>query len=224
MQFSWDNNDIMGNRLNYQNARAQLAATPGINQNAVANAALTQSYLRLEQQLSISQTNYNFPVLSNQTGSGQAVRPNEIRLNLQDAFYVTGVNVWLAKAASATDVALNPQTYPNAITFPTGAAALYAFYNGRYQISVNNVQVTPQYPMMSFLQKPQTQLTAATNSPETQFDGLAGVTMTPNVCFVGVYNTQFQIFLNGNIAALDNFTYAIVTFFGFLAQNVALGS
>lgn len=211
-------------RMQFDNARAQLSANKNISQSALENCVLTQSYLRIIQTLNITGTVFNFPVLSNQTGSGVAVRPDEFRLNQQDAFYVSKINVYLAKAATATSVAYLPATYPNAVTFPTGAAPLSVFYNGRMTIVINNSVIVPGYPMENFLQIPQTQLTAAANSPQDQFDGTLQIPWEPNIVFVGTFNSQINIVLPGNITAIDATTLAIVEVQGVLAQNVALGA
>lgn len=211
-------------RMQYDNAMASLTGAKGVSQTALKNAVLTQSFLRVITPLATTATLFNFPVLNNQTGSGLSVRPDEQRLAQQDAFYVSKVYVYIMKASSATAINWVPNTYPNTVTYPTGAASLYAFYNGKLTVIINNSVIVPAYPMSQFLQVPQTQLTAAANSPIDMFDGTLMQPWEPNVVFVGTYNSQIQIILPGNIGTIDANTFAVVECQGVLAQNVALGA
>jgi hypothetical protein len=116
----------MGARMVFENAKA-LINNLGYS---AAHASLTQSYLRSEVALSTSVANYHIPVLVNDTQNG-SVRVNEKRLNLQDIFITTEIDVLIGiGAATATDSKL--YTYPNAQVFSTSGAAnaLYSIYNG----------------------------------------------------------------------------------------------
>jgi hypothetical protein len=220
---SWVGNNAANARLEFENAKIALIAS-GLSRETVESAALTQSYLRLEQPLTTGITNINFPVLNNQTGNSNAIRATEKRLKLQDAFYVSGVEIYICKAPSATSTAMVLSTYPNAITFPTGSAALATFYNGYYAISVNNTIIVPAYPLMNFLQVPETQLTGATNSPIDEFSGSDRMALQPNPVFIGQKDTQFVITMPGPITALDANVYVVVMLQGVLAQNVTVVS
>ncbi len=167
-----------------------------------------------------------------QQGASGVVRPGEVRLAQQDSFFVSNLAVYIAKAASATDVSFFPNTYPNPVTFPLGgliaggSAPLYTFYNGFLKITINKSVIVPNYPMTNFLQKYQTQLTAATDSPEDQLDMSDVSLWEPNINFVGTKNTNIQVIMPGGIlqANLDANTYAIIIAQGMLAQNVTLMS
>lgn len=225
--FLYNGNNAQAQRMEYERAKMQLAATPGIDSQKVQDAVLSQSYLRLEQLLTITSSNFKFPILVNDTGNSVGVRATEQRLALQDAFYVSGIGIYLAKAASATDTAFRLKTYPNPVTFTLGGAApapLNTFYNGRYYITVNNEVLVPGFPMSKFLDLPQTQLTAAANSPEDQFFGDAVQSLQPNPVFIGQKKNYFNIELPNNISAVDGFTYAVVIMWGVLAQNVTVVS
>jgi hypothetical protein len=211
-------------RLAFKNALVNLMSTPGLSKMAVQGAVLTQSYLRTIQPLNNSSTNFSFQILANQTGSGNPIRPDERRLNQQDAFYLSKIWVYIFKGASATDMAVVPKSYPNPVTFPTGAASLYTFYNGRISLVINNNIQVPGYPLQKFLQIPQTQLTAATNSPSDQYDGTMIMPWEPNLTLVGLYNNEFSITIPANIATIDANTFAAIEIEGVLAQNVALGA
>lgn len=189
-----------------------------------ANGVLTQSYLRLEQPIVVGQTLIQFPVLNNQSGGGNAIRATEKRLNQQDSFFVTNAAFYITKAASATATALLLNTYPNAITYPTGAAQLYNIYDGYCQISINQSVIGPGFDMLNFLQIPQTQLTGATNTPQDQFDPAQVGIWEPNINFVGTKNNGINIVLPGGLTAVDANTYGVWIFRGIQAQNVTLMS
>jgi hypothetical protein len=220
-------NTQIGARMVLENAKAALSHG-GLDAQAIQDAILSQSFLRFEQPLNNSSTNFTFPILNNQTSGGIAQRPTEKRLNLQDAFYCSEIAVYLAKATSATDVSFQLETYPNSVIFTTGATALGAFYNGQLQIAVNNRTIVPGMDIMRFKQVPQTQLTAATNSPIDEFDAVnersAMFALEPNIVLIGQKNSQLVITLPGNISTIDNFTYAVIIVRGVLAQNVTVVS
>jgi len=220
-------NTQIGARMVLENAKAALQHG-GLSPQEIADAILSQSYLRFEQPLNNSSTNFTFPILINQNSGGNSQRATEKRLTLQDAFYCSEIAVYLAKAASAADVAFSLETYPNSVVFATGAASLGAFYNGQLQIAVNNRTIVPGMDIMRFKQVPQTQLTAATNSPIDEFDAVnersAMFALEPNIVLIGQKNSQIQITLPGNIATIDAFTYAVIIVRGVLAQNVTVVS
>lgn len=220
-------NSQVGARMVYENAKAALKAG-GLTDTDIANAILSQSYLRFEQPLNNTATQFTFPILNNQTTSGQSIRATEKRLNLQDAFYVSEIAVYLTKAASASDSAFVLKTYPSPVTFATGAASLGAFYNGLLQIAVNNKVIVTGMDLTRFLQVPQTQLTGATNSPIDEFDGAndrsSFYALEPNIVLNGQKNSQVVITLPSNIATIDANTYAVIVVRGVLAQNVTVVS
>ncbi len=224
----WNGNDAFNQRLELENAKAALVMA-GFSESAISNAVLTQSFLRLEQLLVTGQTQFNFPIMVNQTGNTIGTRVTERRLKFQDAFYCSGVEITLLKGASATDTALVPHTYPNPVTFTNGgaggsAAPLYTFYNGVLRVTVNNSVLIPAYPLTDFLDIPATQLTAATNSPLDALYGAERISTQPNPVFIGQKDSVIQIELPGAISAIDTFTYARIDFRGILAQNVTVVS
>lgn len=207
-----------GARLVFKNAQQALIRA-NINPK---NAILSQSYLRFENFLSTTKTSYDFGVLNNQTISGQAQAPTEQRLNLQDAFYISDIMVYIAKAASATDSSFQLKTYPNSVVFSTvgAAAGLYTLYNGVLSLTVNNRQIVPNSDLTKFLQIPQTQLTAAVNSPTDLFNGNFGAVVEPNLVLIGQKNSLFNITIPSAFPALDANTKVIILVRGVLAQNV----
>lgn len=219
--------DQLGGALLYENAKEAMISA-GADASAIDNAVLSQSFVRLEQLLTTSNTVYTFPLLNNQSTGTNTVRTTEQRLNLQDVLFVADLGIYIVKAASGTATNLQLDTYPNPVTFTTGAAALYSFYAGKFSLTVNNSQIVPSMDIQRFLMVPQTQLTAATNSPIDEFYGAGELSsqcvIQPNFVLNGQRNTSIQITLPGNITAIDANTYAVIVFRGLLAQNVTVVS
>lgn len=217
-------NDSTSERMVFDKAKAQLLA--GLSEDQARAAVLSQSYLRLEQPLTNTNTNYLFPVLNSQTNNANAVRATEIRLTQQDAFYVAGMRVSLSQASSATTTAMVLSTWPNPNVFTTAnlAAALETFYNGYIALTVNQDVVIPQFPLMPFRRVGQTQLTAATNSPVDMFDNESIVAIQPNPVLIGQKGNKVNIVLPSNISIAPTNVFIVVEMFGVLGQNVTVVS
>lgn len=209
-----------GARLVYKNTRDALAAA-GVN---VANTVLSQSYLRFENTLSTTKTSYDFGVLNNQTLGGSAQFPTEQRLNLQDAFYISEIMVYVGKASSTTDASYKLSTYPSPQIFTTGATSLYTLYNGVLSLTVNNRQIVPVSDLTKYLQVPQTQATGAANSPIDQFDGQWATVVEPNLVLIGSKNSLINITIPSAFSTLDSNTRVVIICRGILAQNVTVVS
>lgn len=190
----------------------------------VANGVLTQSYLKLIQPLSTGLSVFPFPVLKNEAVNGVGQRNDEKRLNQQDTFFVSNAAFYIAKASSSTATNLLPNTYPNSVTYPTGAAQLLQLYAGRVEILINQSVIGPGFDMLNFYQVPQTQLTAATNSPQDQFDPSQVGIWEPNINFVGTKGIVINTILPNAMTALDSNVFGIWIFRGIQAQNVTLMS
>lgn len=206
-----------GARLVYKNAQEALVRA-GVNPQ---QAVLSQSYLRFEQNLSKTKTSYNFGVLNNQTIDAQAQTPTEYRLNLQDAFYISEIMVYIAKAASDTDCSFALQTYPNSQVFSIGGPSLYTLYNGTMSLTVNNRQIVPASDLTKFLQVPQTQ---ASMTVGAQFDGSWANVVEPNLVLIGSKNSVFNITIPAAFGDLDPYTRVVILCRGILAQNVTVVS
>lgn len=197
---------------------------------AVSNAVLSQSYLRLEQPITAGVNIINFPILTNQ---GATPRATEIRLDQQDSFFVSNIEMYIFKAASTTSVAYPLLTYPNAVDFPlgglitTGEAPLYTLYNGFLKVTINKSVIIPNYPLSNFMLVPQTQKVSATaNAQITQFDPNIVALLEPNINIIGTKNNAIQVVMPAGIltANLDANTYVAFVLQGVLAQNVTLMS
>lgn len=214
-----------GARLVFENAKA-LVQNAGFNVN---QAVLSQSYLRSEVAMSTSTTQYTVPILVNSAGQGGAVSyPTNNLLQLQDAFVVSELGIFVAAPTTATTTAFPYYTYPNAQVFSTSgaAAALYNLYNGSMSITVNNRQIMPSYDLYRHLNVPQTQeaTSTGTNTALDQNDGssFGYYPIEPNVVLVGSKNNQVTLNLPAAIGTLQAGTAPriIVIFRGILAQNV----
>lgn len=199
----------------------------GLSEAEIDNAVLSQSEIRLEQLLNITQNSFQFPILVNAAGTAP-VRPTEVRLNQQDAFFCSNISIYLAKAASAADTAFDLDTYPNIVTFPVGGvvpAPLNTFYNGQMRIVINKSTIVPNYPIYNFYQVPQTQRVAtATPAVASQFDPAQVSLWNPTINFIGTKQNSIFLDLPSNISAIDTFVYAVIKCQGILAQNVTLMS
>lgn len=205
-------------RESYNNARMALAnANAGVANFNIAQYKLTQSYLRLEQQLVTTQTQYKFPILINE----QPITNNETRLNLQDAFIVSGIGIYLALKSGPTDTAFISQTYPDPGIFTTGAAALRAVYNADMRLAVNNNVLLTAWPLDRHYLAPQTQTQAGPpaflNQKDMSTDGI--IPCEPNIVLVGTKNNELTVNLRSALTAVDANTYLQIKLFGILAQN-----
>ena len=209
-----------GARLVYKNAQDALVRA-GVNPQS---AVLSQSYLRFENTLSTTKTSYDFGVLNNQSISGSTQYATEQRLNLQDAFYISELMLYIGKASSTTDSSYKLSTYPSTTVFTTGASSLFTLYNGVLSLTVNNRQIVPASDITKFLQVPQTQATAATNSPVDQFDGAWANVVEPNLVLIGSKNSLFNITIPSAFTTLDANTRVVILCRGVLAQNVTVVS
>lgn len=214
-----------GLQESFKRAYAGLMAA-GLSEQEANNAVLSQSELRLEQQLNITQNTFTFPVLVNAAGTAP-VRPTEVRLNQQDAFFCSSIAIYIAKAASAADTAFALDTYPNIITFPVGGALpapLNTLYNGQMRIVINKSVIVPNYPIDDFYYIPQTQRTATAPISATQFDPQIVSLWNPTINFIGTKDNRIILDLPSNISAVDTFVYVVIKLRGILAQNVTLMS
>lgn len=211
-------------RLVFQNAKRALVRA-GVNPQT---AILSQSYLRLEAVASTSVTNYQFGVLVNDAPQGRSQRATENRLNLQDAFYCSQIQIFTGLATSATDTAFSLDSWPNPFKYTTAGAAdaLNNLYNGYLSLTVNNRVITPSWDILRHLDVPQTQQNAAAASGVNtdQFSGImtASATVEPNFVLIGSKNNNLTINLPGAIGTLQagSTTIIAIVMRGVLAQNV----
>jgi hypothetical protein len=213
-----------GQRMVFDNAKA-LIRNAGFDLN---QAVLSQSYLRGEVAMSTSVTAYHIPVLANDVQNGSAYL-TEWRLNLQDAFIVSQIGVFVSAPATSTTTNFPLVTYPNKVVFSTSGAdtALYNLYHGRMDITINNRQVMPAWDLYRHLKINQSQQGVYTGTANTGLDQNdatedAYFNCEPNIVLVGSKNNQITFTLPAAIGTLQASTAPriVVIFRGILAQNV----
>jgi len=213
----------LGQRLVYENAK-DLLHDNGVDVNT---AVLTQSYLRLEQLMTITTTNYVFPILVN-GGGGNAGAPfnSERRLNLQDSFVASELAVYLFPASSSTDTSHHLYSYPSFFTFTGAGVASSAqqMYHGYLTLSVNNQVIVPFWDIQRSYLVNQTQNTAAiaAGSFDDQLSGRDDVFFPtePNWILIGSKNNSLTMVLqNAFTAVLAGSPRMVIWLRGVLAQN-----
>lgn len=211
-----------GARLVFDNAK-NLVNNAGFS---VGQAVLSQSYIRSEVAMSTSTTSYQIPILVNSTGANTNYATNNL-LQLQDAFVVSSIGIFVSIPASASTTAFPLYTYPNASAFTTSgaAAALYNLYNGKLSVVVNNRQIVPSWDLYRHLYVPQTQQGAAstaTTIDENDATEYGYYPCEPNIVLVGSKNNVISLELPGAISTLQASVAPriVVIMRGILAQNV----
>lgn len=216
-------NSSVSARLVFENAASVIRAA-GLT---VDSTKLTQSDLRLEQQLLTNKTQYQFAVLTNNNGTSGTQFNTEIRLNQQDSFVVSAMGFFIAKPTSNVDATFVNHTYPSPVTFSTAgvAAALETLYNSLLSITINNVNVMPVMSVGRFRMVPQSQAAvAAANQPgiaqdqvDMSSDGF--IPTEPNILLIGSKNNVINLTLPAALSAVETFQRAVLWFRGVLAQN-----
>jgi len=211
-----------GQRLIFDNAK-NLVNNAGFS---AGQAVLSQSYIRSEVAISTTTTSYQIPILVNSVGAGTNFATNNL-LNLQDAFVVSSIGVFVAIPAASTTTAFPLYTYPNATAISTvgAAAALYNLYNGKLSVVVNNRQIVPSWDLYRHLYVPQTQQGAASTAStidENDATEYGYYPCEPNIVLVGSKNNVISLELPGAISTLQASTAPriVVIMRGILAQNV----
>jgi hypothetical protein len=213
-------------RLVYRNARRALKA-----QNVpLGNAILSQGYLRFETVLTQTDTVYKFSILTNQQNAGVDQFPTEVRLQLQDSFYISHAGVFLNVAATAAG---NTAFQDYLMSFPSdifnGAYnpfGMYNFYNGFMSLTINNRVLCPQWDLFKHLNTPQSQNSGgASSTPLDQLDGSQDgfYPVEPNWVLIGSKNNDLRITLprafGGTISSANMKIHSVIYFRGVLAQN-----
>ena len=211
-----------GQRLIFDNAK-NLVNNAGFS---AGQAVLSQSYIRSEVAMSTTTTSYQIPILVNSVGAGTNFATNNL-LNLQDAFVVSSIGVFVASPAASTTTAFKLYTYPSAVDITTSgaAAALYNLYNGKLSVVVNNRQIVPSWDLYRHLYVPQTQAAAAstaTTIDQNDATEFGYYPCEPNIVLVGSKNNVISLELPGAISTLQASTAPriVVIMRGILAQNV----
>lgn len=213
----------IGARLAYDSAKKMIESA-GFSMD---QAVLSQSVLRTEVAMTTTNTSYHVPVLINDTQNG-ATFNTEVRLNLQDAFVVSAMGIYVAAPTASNSTNFPLLTYPNAQVFTTvnAATSLYSFYNGNLSVVVNNRQIVPVYDLGRHLKVQRTQQASSTgtntgiDSFDASQDGIYPI--EPNWVFVGSKNTNITVNLPSALTAIQAAAAPrfVFKFYGTLAQNV----
>lgn len=169
------------------------------------NVRLTQSTLILSKPISANTTVYNFDVLESQT---QTLQGDEIRLNLNDEFIIAELGFYLQ--ASVLD-SMGRDTGAKALLSyapfeqnSTQASLINNFWNGAFQIAVNNIVYLDKYDVRKSNYVSRTQF--------ANYVALAGAPATiPSIDFStnGMNSTEPMLTLSG--AKKNNLTLTLPT-------------
>jgi hypothetical protein len=223
----------MSNRISQMDARlvyktgCDIVIKAGLSLNVVM---LTQSTLRLEQQLIVGRTQYTFGVLTSDLGSNNSQPTNtEVRLRQQDSFITSNVAYRLGEPSAIGDPTYVDCTYPSPTIFVAGgeAAALEVLYKAQLKITVNGIVVMPTLHMGRFRKVPVTQkATAAANQNGIAYDAIDGATdgvmiNEPNIVLIGSKGNIIETNMPAGVTVVSasGFTRQIFEFRGLLAQN-----
>jgi hypothetical protein len=208
----------INSRLIYENAKTMLQAA-GVT---VDVAKLTQSFLRLENQLLVAKTTWAFPFLTNQPNFSGIVFNTEQRLNYQDSFVIASWGLFLSNPASNTDASAPLHSWPNVFVFAAvNAAAAETIYNSYFDLSVNNDIILPAWDAARHRLVPQTQGFVVAPGAVDQIDlgGDGFYPVEPNLVAIGSKNSVLTLHMPVALAAVSAFERITVLFRGVLAQN-----
>jgi hypothetical protein len=214
----------IGTRLAFEKAKEGIKAA-GFS---LGTAVLSQSYLRTEVAMNTNSTLYQFPVLVNDNFNGLVTSTSRL-LNLQDAFYVSQIGVFVAAPSSGTDTTFPLATYPNLSQFTAPQAdALNTLYNGFISLIVNNRQILPAWSVDRHYFAPNQQETTDAQYTTSGIDYVdqrdgsnnAYYPVEPGLVLVGSKQNTLQLQLPAALAAVAANSRIIIQFLGHLAQNV----
>lgn len=208
----------VGQRVIFENAKITLREN-GVDPDT---AVLTQSYLRLEQPLSTTQTNVLFPILINQQAGGVAQTVTERRLQLQDSFVVSDIAVYTWVSAGSPAIT-HFQSYPSFFVQGANAGPLQALYHSYLTLSVNNQVIVPYWDVWRSYYIGQTQNLAAiaAASPDDMLDAKDNVfyPTEPNWILIGSKNNVLTLVMPNAPATITANTKIVIFMRGVLAQN-----
>lgn len=193
----------------------------------VENRKLSQSEIRLEVELNITNNIFTFGMTPNQKNSSNVQFTTENRLQMQDSLITSEYGIYVGNPADVNDSAFRLATYGNPNMFTTAgsfAAIDESFYfGGKFLMKVNNDVVIPYRGLFNHYYRPQTQQIApiAIGAVGDQLRGAEDgmITQEPNLLLIGSKNYVPQVELPSNLAAVTPGTRAVLIFRGILAQN-----
>jgi hypothetical protein len=214
---------LMDARCQYEIARA-IVKKAGLNPEDVY---LTPSTLRLELQLLTTKAQYIFGVTTVNNGPAGTLFNTEVRLNQQDSFITSEIQLALGEPSSTTDATWPDHFYPSPAVFSGAgeAAALEVVYKSQLKITVNNKVVMPTLHTGRFRNVPFAQQVAAAanqngiarDQADHSVDGM--MVEVPSVVLIGSSNNLVEIDFPNAPAAVGANTRLVLMFHGLLAQN-----
>lgn len=194
--------------------------------NYVDGLKLSQNEIRLEVNLTTTNTQFKFGLTPNQQNTTNVQFLTENRLQMQDSMVANEYGIYIAQTTGNNDAAYPLRTYPNTQDFAAAdAAALQStFYsNGAFRMTCNNDVIMPYRGLFNHLYRPQTQQTAAlgAGSPADQIRGSEDgmITLEPNILLIGSKGYVPEIVLPAALASAAANLRCILIFRGILAQN-----
>lgn len=206
----------ISSRLVFQNGKNAIKRA-GLNP---ANAVLSQSFLRFELAMSLTQTTYQFDTLVNENAANfNSV--TSFKLNLQDAFVTSGIGLFWADNNVLTDANYPLYSFDDQTTWPLADA--WGLYNGNLQLTVNQRTILTGWDTTRHYNAPQYQehtLTKGVN--ELALDDYGFYPVEPNVVMVGSKKNVLQLVLPQALQTLPKSGKGriVCIFRGLLAQNV----
>lgn len=169
------------------------------------NNIITPSFIRLEQQLSSGQGQYQFQIGKN-VGNPSAT---EVRLDLNDAFVATKLGIYLLNDDLTLPGHSALQTFPSPVAFPAEASNvdpthLEAFYNGFLRVKVADVVYAETMATRKFriVRTTQQDVAAATPPPSAKLSGAEGYdglqNLTPQFIFQGQAKNELTLYVPAN--------------------------
>jgi len=156
---------------------------------------LTQSDLIVQLPIQAGNTSYQFAVLQ----SVPPVLPDEIRLALQDLFFVNAMGIFLSATATVGGVAQRFYISAPPLTLGAAAAPLFSLYRGNLNVSINNVTYIQNWSVQRHFANEETQFTpfsagVAATLPKLLGNQTAFARVNPNFVFNG--NSKIDVVLN----------------------------
>ena len=183
-------------RINYANI---ISKYRNIGKGAVR---LTQSSLYLTKPIVATQTTYTFDILETQTATQQA---DEIRLNLNDEFICSALGLYLeGELLTGMGVGTGIKrlfTYAPVELNGASNSVVENFYNGQFQISVNNIVFLDKWDTRKHEFIPQTQFvnflanTSSATQSQQQMSKAGMFPVEPTLTLSGAKKNQLTLAL-----------------------------
>ena len=206
------------------------------------NVRLTQSNLFLTQPIDATKSAYTFKVLENDS---IGLQPNEIRLNLNDEFIITAMQISLVGTQSQTldgkTVATTQILTYAPIELDGQAIKVKGLYAGKFKIAVNNIVYMEKWAVRKHEFIPQTQIASfiggvpVATQPNIDYSQDGIIAIEPMLTLSGAKKNELLIELPEAIAPttlsfidqkgneiLWNVDRIGITLFGLNGQNAAL--